>query len=93
MMTEKEIEDSLAVCESATAAPWRTGSKVGRTLYVGDVLIGVLDKSCDAAFAARARTDLPKALLALRQARREYNEIRQALDKAIEMIDAARAKP
>jgi hypothetical protein len=62
----KKLEEWKRLAEAATPGPWRTGRKVFRTCY-GQVngtesLIGLLDRSEDAAFAAAAREAVPVLL-------------------------------
>lgn len=73
---ELDLEAIEARVEAATPGPWRSGAKVGRTIYTGrDVLMGVLDCAVDAAFIASARTDVPALVRELREARRERDAL------------------
>lgn len=42
------------LCACAPTPVWRTGKKVGRTIYAGDTLIGVMDRREDAELVVRA---------------------------------------
>ena len=53
-----------------TPGPWRTGTKVFRTIYANDVLIGVMDRPKDARLAAAA----PDLLAALKEIVLRYPE-------------------
>ena len=54
-----------------TPGEWRTGRKVGRTIYANDVLIGVMDRAEDAArvvMACNAHDELLEACKASAEA-------------------------
>lgn len=55
-----------------TPGPWRTGRKVGRTIYADDKLIGVMDRVEDARVAALA-PEMMKVLGAASHALKSYS--------------------
>ena len=84
----RPLDDIERDANAATPRPWRNGRSVGRTLYSGDVLIGLLDQENDAVFAAVARTDVPDLIAALRERDATIERLRAALERvAAQSID------
>jgi hypothetical protein len=99
-MTDKEIEEGLAVCEAAHPGPWTAETHAGESCvrapavgWEGMVYVMIETGAAEAKFAAAARTGWPKTLLALQQARQEIERLHGNVDEAIRMIDASRSKP
>ncbi len=106
-MTPEEIAALEALANTSSPGPWRTGAKVGRTIYRDisaspdparaeqDPLIGVMDRKRDAAFIASARTAVPALIAALREAGAAYledlNSYRADRVDALKRAEAAEA--
>lgn len=74
--------------------PWRTGRQVGRTLYIGGVLEGLMDSSKSADLACAAVNALPHLLDALEEAEGERDgavaevaHLKEAREKREAFID------
>ena len=76
-LTDYQIEELYDLWQITSPGLWRTGSKVGRTLYDGDGpddLIGVMDKRTDAMFVARVQVLLPTLLREIQEHRKKCED-------------------
>lgn len=68
---------------------WRTGRKLGRTIYDGDVLIGIMDRAEDADLVVRQREQIRPLRAALQQC---LDSLRDYDTESLERFQASIAK-